>query len=239
MLLPRRLAAALLASGLTVGLLAGCTGDDPDQAAADEPTPEQVLAEAKATLDETSGLRLDLTTDDLPQGVAGITSASGVATTSPAAFDGTISVVLAGQGVEVPVIAVDDRVHAQIPFTTGWSDVDPADYGAPDPAQLVHSDHGFSSLLAVTDDLQEGESVRGGTDNSEVLTEYTGTVPGSEMERVIPSASGDSFDAAYQVTDDGELRQAVFTGVFYPGSAPMTYTVDFSDYGSSPEITAP
>jgi lipoprotein LprG len=59
------------------------------------------------------------------------------------------------------------------------------------------------------------------------------------MKQVIPSASGDSFDVVYQVTDDGELRRADLTGVFYPDSAPMTYTVDFTDYGSTPTITAP
>lgn len=220
-------------------LLAGCSGDDGSEASPGEPTPEEVLAEAGTTLEETSGLRLGLSTDNLPQGVTGITAATGAATTSPPAFDGTITVVLAGTNVEVPVIAVDGKVSAQIPFTQGWSDVDPADYGAPDPAQLVHSDHGFASLLEVTEGVEEGESVRGGADNSEVLTEYTGTVPGSAMKRVIPSSSGNSFDVTYQVTDDRELRRAELTGVFYPSSASMTYTVDFTDYGASPEITAP
>lgn len=222
----------------TVLLLAGCTGDD-GAGSADAPGPEEVLAQAKETLDSTSGLQLDLSTRDLPDGVAGITAASGAATPSPPAFDGTIAVVLAGSSVEVPVIAVDGKVWAQIPFTPGWSDVDPADYGAPDPAALVDSERGFSSLLTATEDVEEGESVRGGADNSEILTEYTGTVPGSAMEQVIPSASGDTFDVAYQVTDGGELRRADLTGIFYPGSASMTYTVDFTDYGSSPEITAP
>jgi lipoprotein LprG len=237
-MLTTRLAAAA-ATAATVLVLAGCSGGGGDSAQADEPSPAEVLAEAKRTLDDTSGLTLRLDTSDLPEGVAGITTASGAATTSPPAFDGTISVVLAGSGVEVPVVAVDDKVYAQIPFTPGWSDVDPGDYGAPDPAQLVHDEHGFSSLLPVTEDPVEGESVRGGSDNSEVLTEYSGTVPGSAMKRVIPSASGDSFDVVYQVTDDGELRRADLTGVFYPDSASMTYTVDFTDYGSTPTITAP
>ena len=29
------------------------------------------------------------------------------------------------------------------------------------------------------------------------------------------------------------------TGVFYPHTDPMTYTVEFADYGTEKEITAP
>ena len=39
--------------------------------------------------------------------------------------------------------------------------------------------------------------------------------------------------------DDGELREATFTGAFYPDSEDMTYTVTFEDYGTEKEITAP
>jgi lipoprotein LprG len=84
-----------------------------------------------------------------------------------------------------------------------------------------------------------GDSVRGGSDNSEVLTEYTGTVSGQDMTSIIPSAAGDRFDVAWQVTDDGELRQATLTGEFYPSTPSMTYTVDFTDYGTEQEITKP
>ena len=72
-----------------------------------------------------------------------------------------------------------------------------------------------------------------------MLTTFTGTVPGDAMKKVIPSSSGDTFDAEYLVSDDGELRQAVLTGVFYPKSAEMTYTVDFADYGTTKDIVAP
>ena len=58
--------------------------------------------------------------------------------------------------------------------------------------------------------------MRGGADNDEILTTYSGTVPGEAMESVIPSSAGDSFDVEWQITDDGELRKATLTGVFYP-----------------------
>ncbi len=192
---------------------------------------------AKTTLDETSGVSLSLKTTDLPPGVTGVKEATGVGV-HPPAFDGSLTVVLSGTDFNVPVIAVDDKVYAQIPLTPGWSDVDPAEYGAPDPAQLMSPDAGFSTLLPATEDLEEGESVRGGEDNREVLTEFTGTVPDDAVRNFLPGAEGD-FDATYTITADGELREAVLTGVFYPNTESMTYTIGFEDYGTEKKITAP
>ena len=220
---------------LAAGVLAGC-GDD-QKAVSDERNPEQVMDLAKTTLDETSGVNVSLKTTDLPPGVTGVKEATGVGI-HPPAFEGSLTVVLSGTDFNVPVIAVDDTVYAQIPLTPGWSDVDPAEYGAPDPARLMSPDAGFSALLPATEDLEEGESVRGGEDNSEVLTEYTGTVSGDVVQNIIPTASGD-FDATYTVSDNGELRSADLTGVFYEDSESMTYTVTFEDYGTEKDITAP
>ncbi|MFN8195097.1 MAG: LppX_LprAFG lipoprotein [Nocardioidaceae bacterium] len=230
---PRRALVAALVASLT--LVGACSKDD---SGSDGASPAEVMKEAQAKLDETSGLELSLTTKDLPDGVQGLSGATGVATDAPA-FDGTITVVIAGTNVPVPVIAVDGKVYAQIPLTTGWSDVDPGDYGAPDPADLVTPETGFSSLLPATTDLEKGSTARGGKDNNEILTVYHGKVPGDAMKKVIPSSSGDSFDATYQVSDGGELREAQFTGVFYKDSDPMTYTVTFENYGTTKTITAP
>lgn len=229
----RRTVALLLAGSLLS--LAGCSDDSSpvsDGMAADE-----VMALAKRALDDTSGVSVTLEADELPDGVTAISAAEGVGTHAPA-FDGTLTVVLGGQAFDVPVIAVDGTVWAQVPLVPGWSDVDPAEYGAPDPAQLMSTDAGLSSLLTATDGVEEGESVRGGENNDEVLTEFTGTVPGDVVSNVIPSASGD-FDATYTISAEGELRTADLTGVFYPGTEPMTYTIGFDDYGTEPDITAP
>ncbi|WP_243060956.1 LppX_LprAFG lipoprotein [Nocardioides sp. SR21] len=227
---------ALAATALVVLSVTGCSGDDPSSGG-DGDDPTAVLAEAKTNLDETSGVHLTLATDDLPDGVTGVTGADGIGTHAPA-FDGTITVALSGQPFEVPVVAVDGTVYAQLPLTTGWQDIDPAEYGAPDPAELMNPDAGFSTLLTETTDVEEGESVRGGENNSEVLTEYTGTVAGDVVANIIPTASGD-FDASYTISDDSELREVSLTGVFYEDSESMTYTVTFDDYGTEKDITAP
>ena len=230
-----RLATTAAAVLMALPGLAACSGED--SPAEEGPSPDEVLAEASTKLAETSGVDLTLSTPALPDGVSGIAKATGTVTSAPA-FDGSITVVFAGQTVDVPVIAVDDTVYAQLPFTPGWNKVNPKEYGAPDPSGLVGED-GFAGLLGLTEDAQAGESVRGGADNSEILTTYSGTVPGDAMDAVIPSSSGDSFDVEWQVTDDGELRKATLTGVFYPHTEPMTYTVEFADYGTEKEITAP
>lgn len=229
----RRTVALLLAPVLLT--LVGCTDDAAP--VSDGKDADEVMALAKQTLDDTSGVTLTLEAAQLPDGVTAISAAEGVGTHAPA-FDGTLTVVLGGQAFDVPVIAVNDTVWAQVPLVPGWSDVDPAEYGAPDPAQLMSTDAGFSSLLPATDGVEEGESVRGGENNDEVLTEFTGTVPGDVVSNVIPSASGD-FDATYTISAEGELRTAVLTGVFYPDTEPMTYTIGFDDYGTEQDITAP
>ncbi|WP_275425750.1 LppX_LprAFG lipoprotein [Nocardioides solisilvae] len=197
-----------------------------------------MLGAAADELVDTSGVLLDLRTDDLPDGVTGIVGAKGVATDAPA-FDGDLQVRLAGNVFTVPVVAVDGTVWAQVPLTPGWSDVDPAEYGAPDPSRLISPDQGFAALLHEVRDPEQGEQERGGVDNDEVLTAYTGTIDGDVMENVIPSSAGDTFDVTFLVTEEGQLRRAEMTGVFYADSEEMTYTVDLTDYGTTREITAP
>ncbi len=231
-----RLAAAVTAALLALPALAACSGDD-GTPAADAKTPEEVLADASTKLTETSGVNLDLSTGALPEGVSGIAKAAGTITDAPA-FDGTLTVVFAGQTADVKVVAVGGDVFAELPFAPGFQKVNPKEYGAPDPTTLIGAD-GFPGLLTLTDSPEAGESVRGGADNSEVLTTYSGTVPGDAMDAVIPSSAGDSFDVEWQITDAGELRTATMTGVFYPHTDPMTYSVEFTDYGISKDIKAP
>lgn len=226
-----RVAAPLVVAAL---LLSACSGEE--SSAEPDQDPAEVLAEAKTTFDETSGVRIVLATDDLSEDVDGLLRAEGYGTHDPA-FDGEIVVRFAGIEPTVPVVAVDGTVFAQVPLTTGWSEVDPAEYGAPDPAGLMDPDTGFSSLLVATEELEQGEQVRGGTDNRDVLTTYSGTVAGDVVAGIIPTAEGD-FAASYTVSDDTELRSMELTGDFY-GAGSMTYTITFDDYGAEPSITAP
>lgn len=224
--------AALLALSL-----AACSDDEP-AAGGDDSTPTEVLELAKTTLDETSGVEITLEADNLSSSVTGIRKATGVGV-HPPAFEGSFDLSVSGIPATAEVIAVDGKVYAKNSLLLPqWTIIDPAQYGAPDPNTLMGSDAGFSTLLSETTDVERGDQVRGGQDNKEILTSYTGTVPGEVVANIVPEASGD-FDASYTISDDGELREAVLTGVFYEGDGEMTYTMTFSDYGTEQDITAP
>ena len=235
-----RLLAAPVVLGLALGGLTACSDDDGDKDGGDDgASAEETLAAAKKTLDETSGVNISLTTKDLPNGVTGITAAEGTGV-HPSAFEGTFKLSVSGLPADAEVIAVDGKTYAKNSLLLpDWTEIDPADYGAPDPAKLMDPDGGFSGLLASAEEVEEGDSVRGGENNKEILTEYTGTISSDAVEALIPTAEGD-FSFTYTISDDNELREAVLKGAFYgEDEGDVTYTLALDDYGTEKDITAP
>ena len=233
---PARCGSGVLRSAVlgvaAVLVLAGCSGDGGE----DGPPPEDVMADARTQLDETTGVRVSLATDELPDGVDGVLEATGVGTHAPA-FDGEITVALGNAPFTVPVVAVDGTVHAKLPLTPRYAEIDPAEYGAPDPAQLMATEGGISAWLTEATGLKEGDRTRQG---EAVLTSYSGTVPGEAVTSVIPSADPSAdFDATFEVDDAGRLVEALVTGPFYGSAGDVAYPVNLSDYGTDEEIIAP
>lgn len=233
-----RLSALVLAAALAL-TGGGCSDDDEKPGGGDDgPTPEEVLELAKTSLDETSGVQISLTTDEVPSGVTGIKSATGVGA-HPAAFEGEFELSVNGLPATAEVIAVGGTTYAKNSLLLpDWTEIDPDEYGAPDPATLMEPDGGFSGLISAITDVEEGDTVRGGEGNREIFTEYTGTIPSSAVEALIPTAEGD-FDAVLTISEEGELRRAELTGVFYEDADALTYTLTLDDYGTEAEITAP
>jgi lipoprotein LprG len=228
----RRAPALLLALVLPLAVLSGCSGGK-DKA---EASPAQTLAAAKKHLDATTGVRIGLSTATLPAGVNGLLFADGVGTHDPA-FDGKIKVSAGGITADAAVVAVTGKVFAKLPFTSKFVAIDPRDYGAPDPADLMNDDGGLSSLLTAATDVKRGDQVREG---KTVLDSYTATVPGKAVAAVIPSASRSAdFKGTFTVTDTDQLAKAVLSGPFYPKAKDVTYTITFADYGTKKDITAP
>jgi lipoprotein LprG len=220
------LAALLLAA---TGALAACSDDGGSD-------PSDALDEARQALDDTPGLRLLLSTDDLPDGVSGVIKADGIGTHQPA-WEGEIDVFYSGTEFTVPLVAVDDVVHAQLPFTKTYAEIDPMEYGAPNPAGLMDPDTGISSWLDEAEDVQRGDQVRDGGD---VLTSYEGTLAGATVSQSLPSADEEGdFDVVFTVDEDGRLRTVALTGVFYAEHDENTYTLEFTDYGTDKSIKAP
>ena len=230
-----RLLTVPLVLGLALAGLAACS-DDSDQGGGD---PEAALAAAKTSLDETSGVDISLKTEDLPNGVTGISSATGTGV-HPSAFEGTFKLSVSGLPADADVIAVDGTTYAKNSLLLpDWTEIDPSDYGAPDPAKLMDPDGGFSGLLSSATEVKAGDSVRGGEDNKEILTEYTGTISSDAVAALVPAAEGD-FSFTYTISDDDELREAVLKGAFYGADeGDVTYTLGLDNYGTEKEITAP
>lgn len=221
------LTAALLA------LLAGCTGGDDGGGGAD---PAERLAAAKQTIDEAASIDVELRTEALPDGVDGVTRATGTGNHQPA-FKGTIDIVAAGFAGEAPVVAVDDKVFVQLPFTSDYVPIDVQAYGAPDPAVLMSTDDGLSSLLTKAADVSEQGQRR---DGEQVLTELTGTLDGAAVAALFPTADESAdFDVTFTLTDADELSTATISGPFYSGADDVTYDIEISTSDEPVEITAP
>jgi lipoprotein LprG len=199
-------------------------------------TPEQVLGQAKDALDQTSGVTLSLTTGALPDKVDGILEATGIATHAPA-FTGDLTVVVDGLDVEVPVVSVDGRVYAKLPFTVDFAEVNPEDYGAPDPAQLMDPDTGLSAWLTEATGIEEAGRSR---DGRLVLSSYRGSLSGDVVDASIPSADANAdFPVTFRIDEDGRLRSVKVSGPFYGSKGTVDYTVGVDDYGTQKNITRP
>ncbi|WP_182376828.1 LppX_LprAFG lipoprotein [Nocardioides sp. WS12] len=231
-----RVAAALLTGLFAVTGLAACSGDDP-KAGADW---SDAGVKAKKFLDETSGIELSISTGDDP-GVDYLSAASGTITAEPPAFEGSANGNVSGIPVTgVPVISVGGTMYINHALLGGWSDrFQPEDLCAPDPALLLDPDSGVSSVLTSTEDVSAGKTERGGKDNKETFSTYTGKATGDSIRGILPCAEGDAFDATYRVDDKGYLRSARLTGVFFPDSDEVTYTIDVTKYDVTKDISAP
>jgi lipoprotein LprG len=225
-----------VAAGLVLAsaVLAGCSGSSSSPTPGVSPTQE--LATVASTVDAASSVHLVLTSKDLPSAVSGVVGADGVGTHAPA-FQGTLQLVLAGTTASSKVVAVDGKVYATLPFASGPSVVDPATFGAPDPAHLFTPGTGLTSLLTATKDPVAGSSTRKG---SEVLSTYSGSIPGTAVADlfVVGDRTG-TFTVTYGVVSNGsQLRTVELTGPFYAGST-STYDLVLDQYGAAVEISKP
>lgn len=200
-------------------------------------TPASTLATAKKTLDTTSGVHLNLTSEKVPAKENGLISGEGDGSHAPA-FKGTIGVRIAVAGtLSVPVVAVGGQVWAKTPLNPKMTRIDPTQFGAPDPAQIFATDGGFSSLLVATRSPKFGDKKRDGKD---VVQTVTGTLPGAVIKKTLSFGQADAtYDAVYLITDKGELRSAKLTGEFYKGADDTSYTVEFTKYGEKVVVSRP
>ena len=225
---------ALPAVGLVAALLVGCSGTaTPD---ATEAPPAEQLATARANLEKSPAVTFTLASTGLPSKAIGVSGAKGTGLFRPPSFQGTLNATVSGVTGTVDVIAVEQDVFMKF-FTPTYNKIDPADYGAPNPAQLFNTETGITALIGKTEKVAAGGTKREGSD---VLQTFTGTVPGAAVADLLVIGDRDgTFDETYGVTTTGkELRSVVLSGPFYPGPT-ATYTLGLKSLAQPVAITRP
>lgn len=234
MALRRRSVALLALTVLSLPVLAGCSGGAEE---ADGESAADLLARAKSTLDETQSLHFVLESEGAPSTGTELVGGEGDIA-RPSSFEGTLKVLALGSTLDLQVVSVDGTVYAQLPFTSTFSVVEPAQFGFGDPGALIDAETGISQLLEKAESAELGEERRV---DGEVVREVTAQLPGALVEQLLTSEDpSQPVQARFSVaTESGELRRAELTGPFFAAGDDATYTLELSDFGADVEITAP
>lgn len=215
--------------------LSACSGGDKGSGASESELQSRLQA-AKQTIDDAETIDFSLATTKIPSGVSGLLSAKGQGNHTPA-FKGKVTVITGGTSLGADVIAVDGVVLAKTSFSPVYLSIDPETLKAPDPASLLEKDTGITQILVKTKDLKDGGKSRDGAD---VLTTIEGTLPGSVVSSIIPSADVDAeFKVTYRLDADDVLRDATLSGPFYGKAGDVTYVVKLGTSDKPVTIEAP
>lgn len=225
-------------AGLAVGalLITGCNEGGGDVGVAERATATEILEQARDSLFEAGTVRLELSSEGLPDDGSVLLAGSGVGQLDAPAFEGEVTARMMGLQADVPVVAVDGDLHVQLPYTSRYVTRTPDELGVPDPATLFDPERGVVTLLTQTDNAEFGDQTRA---RDEVLQQVTGTVPEDAVTTIFRVGEGE-FEVTYGILDDEtpELRTVTLTGEFYPPQV-SSYTLNLSDYGLDVDISAP
>ena len=159
---------------------------------------------------------------------------------APVGVRGHVQADLNGCRPSAEVIAVDGKTYAKNSLLLpDWTEIEPADYGAPDPATLMDPDGGFSGLLASTEDVEDGRvgpRRRGQQgDPHRVHRDHLSDA----VAALIPTAEGDFIVHLH----DQRRRRAARGGpegrLLRRGRGRRDLHARLDDYGTEKEITAP
>jgi lipoprotein LprG len=231
--IPARLRSPFAPVPVLVGGLAaaGCSGSD---GSAD---PAELLDRSREVLAATESVHFVLTSSGVPDGTTALRGGEGDAA-RPDRFAGDLEVTVAGVAATVAVVSVDGTLYAQLPFTDGFTETDPATIGIADPGDLLAADSGVDGLLAAAEEPTDaGETRVDGT----VVRQVEVTIPASAVAEALTAADGaDEFAAVLDVDPaTGQLRRAELTGPFLDPDTDSTYVIELSDYDEPVEITPP
>ena len=231
-------ASTLVAGALTLTGCSSTSGKTAAKTTAGE-TAVQRLQAVKKVVDAATGFHIELSSANVPSTASGLLSGSGDGSHAPA-FTGNLKVQIGGASASVPVVAVDGTVYAKLPFKTGYSTIDPATYGAPDPNVLFSSGPGgLSSLMPLTQGATYGAQKR---DGSETVQTITGTLPSTAVRKTLgfgKNSTGLDYGVEYEVTAGNQLRQVRVTGPFFAAGGQTSYLTRFTQYGEKVDVRKP
>jgi lipoprotein LprG len=216
-------------------VLTGCGGSSSGGGGKSE-DPASALAAAKKSFDDASSVHLTMATGSKPSKGNAVLGAEGTLTHQPA-FRGSVKALYLGITADIPITAVGGKVYAKLPFSAGYAAINPGDYSAPDPATFADPSAGISGLLTR---LQGAKKAGQQRDGKVVVTTYGGSLPGSLVAPIIPSAdSSGTYQTVVGIDGDGKIATLKVTGDFFDGSGDVTYDLTFDDYGKDVTITKP
>lgn len=211
-------------------LLAACGGSGTSS------SPQALLQAAKSTLDSTPGVHFVLQSSNAASAGTVIKGGQGDLA-RPDRLTGSLDVIVNGLGATVKVVAVGNDVVAQLPFSTGYSKIDPATFGLGNPADLLSAQHGLSSMLTAGTSPQNVGTERIG---GELLEEIKTSIPGSAVP-LLPNEDPSRPVTMVAAIDPSshQLRQVSLTGPFVSKTSDSTFTVTLTSYGEHPQINLP
>ena len=214
-------------------LVAGCSSATP--AVRSTADPKALLVAARANLNATEGVHIDMVGADIPKGISAVLAARGDGAPTPA-WQGRIKLQTRGVVVFIPIVAIKDDVWATLPWDDHMTKIDPAHYKSPNPARYFDRVSGLSSLLAGVREPAIGDSRRSG---DTILQTVTGSVPAAEIRRVlgVGSTSG-SYDLTFGIDDANRLITLRIAGPMFDDTT-CRYDVTFSKYGQRVSIQPP
>lgn len=223
----------LLLAGLV--LVGGCSDDG--GAGASDPSAQELLARAKATLDAAPSAHFTLTSADVPPGGTALVGGEGRAA-RPAEFEGALEVAFGGSTATVEVVSTGGTVYAKLPFAQGYAVTDPAQFGFSDPGRFMDPSGGVSNLLVRATEAELTERSRIG---GEVVQQVEAVIPGDVVQDLLVSADpATPVEATFGIVEgNGELRRAVVTGPFFRKGVRSTFTIVLDRYGEKVDIRAP
>jgi lipoprotein LprG len=233
-----RTRSTLAVAATAVVLLASLTGCGGGSKGTDQSASaiQATLEKAKVNFDKASSVQFTMATGSTPTSGNAVLGANGTLTHQPA-FKGNVKVLFSGFNTSIPVVSVGGKVYAKLPLTPSFSTIDPSEYGAPDPADFADPAQGISGLLLK---LQGTKATGQQRDGKTVVTTYSGTLDGSLVAPIIPSADeSGTYKTVVGIDDQGRIKTLSVTGDFFTGAGDVTYDLTFYGYGKNVTIKKP